>query len=111
MLFELLKSTLNLCWDFYNLYNRLEERLAFISGNEGSLSKIWTDLEMIMQSFQENNKMILQILNQYHQKGHKLQSNSFFSFFPYLILALVKSLFSNLNFNYFYLGEQGDYIR
>jgi len=74
MLFELLKSTLNLCWDFYNLYNRLEERLAFISGNESSLTKIWSELDMIMASFQENNKMILQILNQYHQKGHKLQS-------------------------------------
>jgi len=96
MLYELLKSTLNLCWDFYVLYNRLEERFTFMTGNQDMVTKIWDELETLESSFQENNKMILQILNQYHQKGHKLQ---------------LKSLFSNLNFNYFYISETGEYVR
>lgn len=78
MLYELLKSTLNLCWDFYVLYNRLEERFTFMTGNQDMVSKIWDELETLENSFQENNKMILQILNQYHQKGHKLQCKKIF---------------------------------
>ena len=78
MLSELIKSTLNLCWDFYVLYNRLEERFTFMTGNQDMVTKIWDELETLENSFQENNRMILQILNQYHQKGHKLQRKKSF---------------------------------
>lgn len=109
MLFELLKSTLNLCWDFHNLYNRFEERFTFMSNTDGSLTKIRNELELIMKNFRDNNKMVLQILHQYHQKGHKLYSIIFT--IVKLIYLIVKSLFSNLNYNYFYLSETGDYIQ
>lgn len=60
------------CWEFYELYMRLESlKMGDILFDE-DLEKIKFELTKLIELYNEAIRMVIQILNQVSSKGHKL---------------------------------------
>jgi len=95
-LFEVVKSCLEICAEFNMLVIRLEQINIKDPHFLREIVKIEEELSTVMTSQHQTNRLLFQILYQYNQKGYKLQ---------------IKTLFSNLNFNLFYMNEAGEYTQ